>query len=383
MSTYSSLGYPSSSSTQHQAIRIDHSKAIAVQTFPPTSMDTNNNDTNPYRLNTMQPHPSHHHFQQQQLLHSSSSYPLTSGYSIPISHSRPGSSRNSSDEQVNQDDDGLQAGFNNGSSSSHMGSGGVANGNGGLPGWMNTIPSSSSSPSSSPNPHSLHHGYKRSLGQIQTNTNNGRNGHLSISPSGQRYGQSLGQTHAQTHPHVLAQGRGTTFDHSEDQYESGSSEGDADEGDDSDQDNDQDNELELDLDNDLDQDQDDHPPQSNKPMTKKSKLGNGRRQPGNGNENGETDEGIVGEDGGPRKKPKLTRGSRLVFLLHFNQINSFHSLRLTLPHRLSRRACTVCRRLKMKCIDADLEEKRKCKRCRNGNLDCVFEESQRGKKSSR
>lgn len=57
-----------------------------------------------------------------------------------------------------------------------------------------------------------------------------------------------------------------------------------------------------------------------------------------------------------KKKVKLTRGSR---------------------------ACTVCRRLKMKCVEADIENGVRCLRCRNGNLECIFEESMRGKRSSK
>ncbi|KAF7322274.1 hypothetical protein HMN09_00004800 [Mycena chlorophos] len=57
------------------------------------------------------------------------------------------------------------------------------------------------------------------------------------------------------------------------------------------------------------------------------------------------------DDGG---KPKPTRGSR---------------------------ACTVCRRLKMKCVGA--EQGPPCKRCIAGNHECIFEESNRGKRSSK
>lgn len=49
---------------------------------------------------------------------------------------------------------------------------------------------------------------------------------------------------------------------------------------------------------------------------------------------------------------------------------------LTLP-----RACTVCRRLKMKCVGA--EQGPPCKRCLASNHECVFEESNRGKRSSK
>ncbi|KAF6763809.1 fungal-specific transcription factor domain-containing protein [Ephemerocybe angulata] len=45
------------------------------------------------------------------------------------------------------------------------------------------------------------------------------------------------------------------------------------------------------------------------------------------------------------------------------------------------RACTVCRRLKMKCVGA--EHGPPCKRCITGNHECIFEESNRGKRSSK
>ncbi|CAA7270959.1 unnamed protein product [Cyclocybe aegerita] len=45
------------------------------------------------------------------------------------------------------------------------------------------------------------------------------------------------------------------------------------------------------------------------------------------------------------------------------------------------RACTVCRRLKMKCVGA--EQGPPCKRCQTGNHECIFEESNRGKRSSK
>ncbi|KAH8106949.1 fungal-specific transcription factor domain-containing protein [Cristinia sonorae] len=52
----------------------------------------------------------------------------------------------------------------------------------------------------------------------------------------------------------------------------------------------------------------------------------------------------------------------------------------TKPTRGSR-ACTVCRRLKMKCVGA--ENGPPCKRCQTGNHECIFEESNRGKRSTK
>ncbi|GAA6061307.1 hypothetical protein JCM10212_005421 [Sporobolomyces blumeae] len=59
-------------------------------------------------------------------------------------------------------------------------------------------------------------------------------------------------------------------------------------------------------------------------------------------------------EGGDEVKKKSTRGSR---------------------------ACTVCRKLKMRCVGA--EEGPPCKRCKNGGHECIFEESQRGRRSNR
>jgi len=80
------------------------------------------------------------------------------------------------------------------------------------------------------------------------------------------------------------------------------------------------------------------------------------------------DGGILDKDE-PKAKP--TRGSRSV-------LATFYLLMLVL---MSRRACTVCRRLKMKCVGA--EQGPPCKRCQTGNHECIFEESNRGKRSSK
>ncbi|CBQ68910.1 conserved hypothetical protein [Sporisorium reilianum SRZ2] len=60
------------------------------------------------------------------------------------------------------------------------------------------------------------------------------------------------------------------------------------------------------------------------------------------------------KDGSATKKQKPTRGAR---------------------------ACTNCRRLKMRCVGA--EKGPPCNRCRNGNHECIFEESNRGKKGGK
>ena len=67
-----------------------------------------------------------------------------------------------------------------------------------------------------------------------------------------------------------------------------------------------------------------------------------------------TANGDSGKDGQATKKQKPTRGAR---------------------------ACTNCRRLKMRCVGA--EKGPPCNRCRNGNHECIFEESNRGKKGGK
>ncbi|KAG8864674.1 hypothetical protein FRC20_010166 [Serendipita sp. 405] len=47
------------------------------------------------------------------------------------------------------------------------------------------------------------------------------------------------------------------------------------------------------------------------------------------------------------------------------------------------RACQVCRRLKMKCVVTPELKDGPCKRCQAGNHECIFEESNRGKRSSK
>ncbi|KAK0519435.1 hypothetical protein OC842_007458, partial [Tilletia horrida] len=58
----------------------------------------------------------------------------------------------------------------------------------------------------------------------------------------------------------------------------------------------------------------------------------------------------------PEKKPKVSRGSK---------------------------ACTNCRRLKMRCVPSDQEGGHPCKRCLNSGGNCVFEASQRGKRTTK
>ena len=53
----------------------------------------------------------------------------------------------------------------------------------------------------------------------------------------------------------------------------------------------------------------------------------------------------------------------------------------TAKNYASYRACTNCRRLKMKCVGA--EQSPPCKRCLTGNHECIFEESNRGKRSNK
>lgn len=83
-----------------------------------------------------------------------------------------------------------------------------------------------------------------------------------------------------------------------------------------------------------------------------------------------TEQGPQGE-----VKVKATRGSRYC---HFRAVKYGAELTLIVTKL---RACTVCRRLKMKCVGA--EQGPPCKRCIAGNHECIFEESNRGKRSSK
>ncbi|KAJ7824695.1 hypothetical protein B0H13DRAFT_2241306 [Mycena leptocephala] len=97
------------------------------------------------------------------------------------------------------------------------------------------------------------------------------------------------------------------------------------------------------------------------PMYPSSANSNGKR-PGSAVSNGTSKKARKDDDDEPQSpsadkeegKAKPTRGSR---------------------------ACTVCRRLKMKCVGA--EQGPPCKRCVAGNHECIFEESNRGKRSSK
>ena len=74
-------------------------------------------------------------------------------------------------------------------------------------------------------------------------------------------------------------------------------------------------------------------------------------------------------------KPKSTRGARYVFIKRTRASCLAHPLT-----QLAHRACTVCRRLKMRC---EPSSGTRCKRCETGNHECIFEESNRGKRSSK
>ena len=83
------------------------------------------------------------------------------------------------------------------------------------------------------------------------------------------------------------------------------------------------------------------------------------------------DDGAAPSADGSEPKAKPTRGSRSVV----------SHLRFQSPDIVTHRACTVCRRLKMKCVGA--EQGPPCKRCIAGNHECIFEESNRGKRTSK
>ncbi|KAF8607837.1 hypothetical protein BDV93DRAFT_467449, partial [Ceratobasidium sp. AG-I] len=117
-----------------------------------------------------------------------------------------------------------------------------------------------------------------------------------------------------------------------------------------------------------DSDDDEEPSEDEQPVTGKGGKG-GKKRPAAKTAGGsaskkakqvvENDEDDDDESPAPangaQPKPKSTRGSK---------------------------ACTNCRRLKMKCVGAD-QGSPKCDRCRLNGHECIFEESNRGKKPSK
>ncbi|ELU45832.1 fungal zn(2)-Cys(6) binuclear cluster domain-containing protein [Rhizoctonia solani AG-1 IA] len=92
---------------------------------------------------------------------------------------------------------------------------------------------------------------------------------------------------------------------------------------------------------------------------KRTKAGGGtaakkHKQNTQAQDDDDDESGTPASGAGP--KPKATRGSK---------------------------ACMNCRRLKMKCVGAGDDSSGKCDRCRSNNHECVFEESNRGKKPSK
>ncbi|WVR07996.1 hypothetical protein IAU60_005039 [Kwoniella sp. DSM 27419] len=77
----------------------------------------------------------------------------------------------------------------------------------------------------------------------------------------------------------------------------------------------------------------------------------------NEEQGGKKGKGGKGKNGSGKPKVKLTRGSR---------------------------ACVACRKIKMRCIpDESTGPAGPCKRCKSGGHECIFEESNRGKRSTR
>jgi hypothetical protein len=115
------------------------------------------------------------------------------------------------------------------------------------------------------------------------------------------------------------------------------------------------------------------------PMYPSSANSNGKR-PGSAVSNGTSKKARKDDDDEPQSpsadreegKAKPTRGSR--YLAQF-------VVPVILTDFFPLSACTVCRRLKMKCVGA--EQGPPCKRCVAGNHECIFEESNRGKRSSK
>ncbi|KZT09576.1 uncharacterized protein LAESUDRAFT_722542 [Laetiporus sulphureus 93-53] len=90
-----------------------------------------------------------------------------------------------------------------------------------------------------------------------------------------------------------------------------------------------------------------------RPASPRQQTGDGRKK-SRKDDDGEEGQSPAAEKGDEAPKAKPTRGSR---------------------------ACTVCRRLKMKCVGA--ENGPPCKRCQAGHHECIFEESNRGKRSTK
>lgn len=105
-----------------------------------------------------------------------------------------------------------------------------------------------------------------------------------------------------------------------------------------------------------------------RPVSPRAQLSNGQKKP---RKDEDVDEDVLAEKGDEPTKAKPTRGSR--YDTFFHCARCFHLWLV--------RACTVCRRLKMKCVGA--ENGPPCKRCQAGNHECIFEESNRGKRSTK
>lgn len=168
---------------------------------------------------------------------------------------------------------------------------------------------------------------------------------------------------ASSNPSAL---HGSTAPSSSKRSQSRDADDDDDEEDDDDDDDDDDGDSDDSDDSDDDDDEDDDADQTN---DGKSKGANNKRKrdasPKNASakkkanakdKQGDKSGGANGTKDGAtgQKKQKPTRGAR---------------------------ACTNCRRLKMRCVGA--EKGPPCNRCRNGNHECIFEESNRGKKGGK
>ena len=91
---------------------------------------------------------------------------------------------------------------------------------------------------------------------------------------------------------------------------------------------------------------------------------------GNNKKSKANDEGTSSSQPNKKAKPKQKDGSA--------EAESKSNNRSTRGSK----ACTVCRRLKMRCEPTGNPDDTKCKRCKNGGHDCIFEESQRGRRKN-
>ncbi|KDN37751.1 hypothetical protein K437DRAFT_259683, partial [Tilletiaria anomala UBC 951] len=153
---------------------------------------------------------------------------------------------------------------------------------------------------------------------------------------------------------VAAAGAGRTQAQAEERY------GGEDDDDEDDEEEEEEEEEEEDEDEE-DEDEQDHAEGSSSGAKKRKRDSTAASRPGNTKRKADGPSNAANGSSGPKnavgpdgKKPKPSRGAK---------------------------ACTNCRRLKMRCVGA--EKGPPCNRCRNSGHDCIFEQSNRGKKGNK